>query len=81
MFLIPDFNDFILTKLSYDNNCKTYFVLRIINQGIIIFFVSFLCYSSYSNCDGIDEIEHIYFVSCLILFILSIEILSLVKFY
>ena len=39
ILLIPDVVDFILTILSYDYNCTTFFVLRFVTQGIIVFFV------------------------------------------
>ena len=81
LLLIPDVVDFILTIVSYDYNCKTFFVLRFITQGIIILFcMSFACFSSYLNSDGIDAIGHVCFTSCTICFALGIEISSLVFF-
>ena len=69
ILLIPDVVVFILTILSYDYNCKTFFVLRFVTQGIIIFFcMAFAWFSSYLNSDGIDALGHICFTSCSVLF-------------
>ena len=39
LFILLDIVDFILTVISYDRECLTYFILRFISQPFCLFFI------------------------------------------
>ena len=42
---IPILADIILSILSYQEECKTYYIIRFVTQGIILIFIVFLAYA------------------------------------
>ena len=78
---IPNIIDLILTAISFEEEIKTYFILRFIAQSLnLLFCISAACFSSYENSDGIDGMPPCIFLFCCSIFILGLEIPSLVFF-
>ena len=42
---LPYIVDLILSILSYQEECKTYYIIRFVTQGIILIFIVFLAYA------------------------------------
>ena len=62
---IPNIIDLILTAISFEEEIKTYFILRFIAQSLnLLFCISAACFSSYENSDGIDGMPPCIFLFC-----------------
>ena len=80
-FLIPNIIDFLLTLLSFKNDCKIYYILRFINQALYsLLCLSFAWMISYVNSDGIDSLPFLWCFSCNGITVLLIEITCLIFF-
>ena len=78
---IPNILDIILTAISFEEEIKTYFILRFIAQSLnLLFCISAACFSSYENLAGIDAIIPYFFLFLCAIFFLGLEISSLVFF-
>ena len=78
---IPNILDIILTAISFEEEIKTYFILRFIAQSLnFLFYISAACFSSYENLEGFDAIIPYFFLFFFAIIFLGLEISSLVFF-
>ena len=79
VLMIPVLIDLILTIIFYDNECKVYFILRIITQLLyFLFCLSVACFMSYINSDGMDGIPYCCGLFCTSVIQLGMEISCIV---
>ena len=78
---IPNILDIILTAISFEEEIKTYFILRFIAQSLnFLFYISAAYFSSYENLAGFDAIIPYFFLFFFAIIFLGLEISSLVFF-
>ena len=78
---IPNILDIILTAISFEEEIKTYFILRFIAQSLnFLFYISAAYFSSYENLAGFDAIIPYFFLFFCAIIFLGLEISSLVFF-
>ena len=74
---IPNILDIILTAISFEEEIKTYFILRFIAQSLnFLFYISAAYFSSYENLAGFSILFPFFFA----IIFLGLEISSLVFF-